>query len=138
MACTCLGDAELLGDLEARSPSRSTTRNNGEVERWAEQDPSGPISFLLKSRERFSRFGAWLAGLMGIGEVCPMSKETEYRRFAAEWFELAKRSDNQEDRTRRVTMAEAWLDLVERSRGTRPGDTVDHPLVQETFGRHRF
>jgi hypothetical protein len=67
-----------------------------------------------------------------------MSKETEYRQFAAEWFELAKRSDNQEDRTRRVTMAEAWLDLVERSRGARPGDTVDHPLVQETFGRHRF
>ena len=48
-----------------------------------------------------------------------MSKETEYRQFAAEWFELAKRSDNQEDRTRRVTMAEAWLDLVEaRGRAT--------------------
>jgi hypothetical protein len=67
-----------------------------------------------------------------------MSKEVEYRRFAAEAFELATRTDNQTDKARLIDMADAWRDLAERSRAPRSDwRTTDHPLVQETFRRYR-
>jgi hypothetical protein len=67
-----------------------------------------------------------------------MSKEVEYRRFAAEAFELATRTDNQTDKARLIDMADAWRDLAERSRAPRADwRTTDHPLVQETFRRYR-
>jgi hypothetical protein len=43
-----------------------------------------------------------------------MSLEFEYRRLAAACLELSKRAAGLADKTRLLTIAEAWLDLAER------------------------
>jgi|GraSoiStandDraft_45_1057281.scaffolds.fasta_scaffold12182_4 hypothetical protein len=43
-----------------------------------------------------------------------MSLEFEYRRLAAACLELSKRAAALADKTRLLTIAEAWLDLAER------------------------
>ena len=44
-----------------------------------------------------------------------MSSENEYRRFAAISLELAQRATELPDRTYLLLLAEAWLDLADRS-----------------------
>jgi hypothetical protein len=45
-----------------------------------------------------------------------MSKEDEYRGFAASYLQFANASANIADKTRLLSMAEAWLDLARRAR----------------------
>jgi hypothetical protein len=47
-----------------------------------------------------------------------MSKEGEYRGFAADCLQLAKTSENIADKRRLLAMAEAWLDLADRTSRT--------------------
>ncbi len=67
-----------------------------------------------------------------------MSKEAEYRAFAATCLGIATRTSDTADRTRLLAIAEAWLDLAERASQSakRPAAaTADHPLVLETLRR---
>ncbi len=69
-----------------------------------------------------------------------MSKEIEYRAFAASCLEMASKTSDGADNTRLLAMAEAWLDLAERARrlARQPtaADIPDHPMVAETLRRY--
>ena len=70
-----------------------------------------------------------------------MRKSNEYRAFAAHCLTFAKDSPNPADKTRLLTMAEAWFDLADRrSRVARqPTNKIpDHPLVLETLRRYSW
>ena len=43
-----------------------------------------------------------------------MSKDDEYRDYAARTMDLAQRASSSADKGRLLMMAEAWLDLVDR------------------------
>jgi hypothetical protein len=70
----------------------------------------------------------------------PMSsehKEVQYRGFAASCLDLAKSSPTFADKTRLLTMAEAWLNLADRVAQLAKHPVrkiVDHPLVRKTLG----
>ena len=57
-----------------------------------------------------------------------MSKESDYRRNAAEILELAGRAENSGDKVRLLSLAEKWLDLAERA----------HALARNQIGRIRL
>ena len=64
-----------------------------------------------------------------------MRKSNEYRAFAAHCLTFAKSSPDTVDKTRLLTMAEAWLDLADR----RPATKIpDHPLVLKTLSRYSW
>jgi hypothetical protein len=68
-----------------------------------------------------------------------MNKQDDYRRNAADTMQLAQRASSSEDKGRRLKLAEAWLDLADRARGTarrlrRPSSL--HPLVREKLDRY--
>ena len=68
-----------------------------------------------------------------------MRKSSEYRAFAAHCLTFAKDSPNTADKTRLLTLAEAWFNLADRrSRAVqRPANKIpDHPLVLKTFRPH--
>ena len=44
-----------------------------------------------------------------------MSKEDEYRDAAIQMVELAQKAQTASDKSRLMTLAEAWLDLAERA-----------------------
>ena len=44
-----------------------------------------------------------------------MSKEHEYRRYAAVTLALAQRANSNADKSRLLVMADAWLDLADRA-----------------------
>ncbi len=44
-----------------------------------------------------------------------MSSEKQYRRFAAASLDLSERGTNSADKIRVLILAEAWLDLAERT-----------------------
>ena len=70
-----------------------------------------------------------------------MSKSNEYRAFAARCLTFAKNSPNTADKTRLLTMAEAWFDLADRRTRVvkRPATkTPDHPLVLKTLRRYSW
>ena len=70
-----------------------------------------------------------------------MRKSNEYRAFAAHCLTFAKNSPNTADKTRLLTMAEAWLDLADRRTRVvkRPAFQIaDHPLVLETLRRYSW
>ena len=63
-----------------------------------------------------------------------MNKEDDYRRNAADTVRLAQHASSSEDKGRLLKLAEAWLDLADRTRKTakrlrRPA--ILHPLVQK-------
>ena len=63
-----------------------------------------------------------------------MSKVDDYRRNAAETVQLAQRAATTFDKGRLLKLAEAWLDLADRTRRVtrtirRPKDL--HPLIRE-------
>jgi hypothetical protein len=65
-----------------------------------------------------------------------MSNEDEYRRLAAASLDSAKNTRDTAAKTRRLVMAEAWIELADRS-----GQTLqrqfhgvgDHPLVRRVL-----
>jgi hypothetical protein len=71
-----------------------------------------------------------------------MSSESEYRRWAAASFDLAKRAAVLGDRARLLLIAEAWLDLADRigrasrrvARQAVDETAAEHPLVTSAFG----
>jgi hypothetical protein len=66
-----------------------------------------------------------------------MSKEDEYRGFAASCLKFANASASIADRTRLLVMAEAWLDLAgraSRSAKQHARQIAEHPLVRNIFG----
>jgi hypothetical protein len=70
-----------------------------------------------------------------------MRKSNEYRAFAAHCLTFAKDSPNTADKTRLLTMAEAWFDLADRRNRvvSRPANKIpDHPLVLKTLRRYSW
>jgi hypothetical protein len=70
-----------------------------------------------------------------------MRKSNEYRAFAAHCLTFAKSTPNTADKTRLLTMAEAWFDLADRRTRLvkRPATKIpDHPLVLKTLLRHSW
>ena len=66
-----------------------------------------------------------------------MSKEAEYRSFAATCLEVAKKTSDSFDKARLLAVAEAWLSLAQRaSRPAQPHaeDIAEHPLVRSILG----
>ena len=60
-------------------------------------------------------------------------KKNEYRRLAAASLDSAAHTPDGADKTRRLVMAEAWLDLADRTMQTAASDVRrfgDHPLVR--------
>jgi hypothetical protein len=67
-----------------------------------------------------------------------MNKEDDYRRNAADTVRLVQCASSSEDKGRLLKLAEAWLDLANRtrtaaSRSRRP--VILHPLVQKKLHR---
>jgi hypothetical protein len=70
-----------------------------------------------------------------------MTKEDDYRRNAAETFDLAHRAGTSADKGRLLRLAENWLDLADRAaRLTKrfgpkrhPEFGPEHPLVRKAF-----
>ena len=74
-------------------------------------------------------------------EALTVSKQDDYRRYAAETVDLATRASSTADKRRLLAMAEAWLDLADRAhklmRG-RASRVDEHPLLTSKLGRdHR-
>jgi len=66
-----------------------------------------------------------------------MSKIDEYRSFAAVCLDLAKSAADRTDKTRLLLMAEAWLDLADRTAALIKSPLrrfVEHPLVCRALG----
>jgi hypothetical protein len=49
-----------------------------------------------------------------MGTDNPMSKQDDYRAYAAELLDLASRAASTSDKGRLLAVAEAWLDLADR------------------------
>ena len=66
-----------------------------------------------------------------------MSKEDEYRGFAASYLKVANATGNIAEKTRLLAMAEAWLDLAgraSRSAKQHARQLAEHPLVRRVLG----
>jgi hypothetical protein len=62
----------------------------------------------------------------------PVTKEENYRRYAAELVDLASRTESNQQKRRLLAMAEAWLDLADRARRLSVQKTKrlkEHPLI---------
>jgi len=67
-----------------------------------------------------------------------MTKEDEYRRFAARSLELAGRTSDLRDKRHLLAMAEAWLNLADRTARLvkQPQVSVgEHPAVRARLGQ---
>src|SRR5262249_18447690 len=60
----------------------------------------------------FPGHSKWMAAPTGFGGR--MSKEDEYRRYAAALLDLAKRASNDHDKKRLLVISEAWLNLADK------------------------
>jgi hypothetical protein len=68
-----------------------------------------------------------------------MSKENDYRRNAADTMQLAQRASPNEDKVRLLRLAEAWLNLADRTCSTARRlrwPSVLHPLVRKKLDQH--
>jgi hypothetical protein len=66
-----------------------------------------------------------------------MGKTNEYKSFAAACLDLANATTDRINKTRLLLMAEAWLDLADRTAALirRPvRKLAEHPLVRRTLG----
>jgi len=62
-----------------------------------------------------------------------MSREVEYRRYAAALLDLAKRAGDAADKFRLVIMADAWVKLADKiGRSRWPRDATRHEHGQRT------
>ncbi len=69
-----------------------------------------------------------------------MARQDEYRRFAAAALDLATRAGNQMDKSRLVSIAEAWLRLADRATelpSCQFRRMAEHPKIRAAFGRMR-
>lgn len=69
----------------------------------------------------------------------PMTKDDDYRKNAAETVQLAQRAVSTSDKVRLLRLAEAWLDLADRTRRVKPnlrGQKYLHPLIREKLDRY--
>jgi hypothetical protein len=69
-----------------------------------------------------------------------VSKPDEYRRFAATALDMAEKASDPGGKKRLVDIAEAWLNLAERSnhQPLRSDQRLgEHPLITATLGRDR-
>jgi hypothetical protein len=65
-----------------------------------------------------------------------MSLKNEYRKYAAYSLDLASKQPDSADKSRLLSMTEAWLDLADRiaQRVKKRRATIDHPLVVKVLG----
>ena len=67
-------------------------------------------------------------------------KQDDYRKNAAETVDLAHRATSLGDKGRLLALAEAWLNLADRSHRTgkrHARKSKEHPLIQAKFGRNQ-
>jgi hypothetical protein len=67
-----------------------------------------------------------------------MSKQDEYRQFAADALDMAGKASGIDSKTRLLNMADAWLNLADRAdrEPKRPHHpSREHPLVTKVLGR---
>jgi hypothetical protein len=70
----------------------------------------------------------------------PVTREDDYRRFAAQSLDLASRTSNLKDKTHLLAMTEAWLNLADRIArlAKRPKVSIgEHPGVSARLGREQ-
>jgi hypothetical protein len=68
-----------------------------------------------------------------------MSKENDYRRNAADTMQLAQRASPNVDKVRLLRLAEAWLNLADRTCSTARRlrwPSVLHPLVRKKLDQY--
>jgi len=73
----------------------------------------------------------------GNGDTNPMSREDDYRTFAARSLELAGRTSNLKDKSHLLAMAEAWLNLADKiARLVKsPKERIgEHPAIRARLG----
>lgn len=66
----------------------------------------------------------------------------EYRRFAVGFIDLAKQQEDMAEKTRHLIVAEAWLDLTERTTQSRDKtgearELIERPLIAARVLRYR-
>lgn len=65
------------------------------------------------------------------GDLSEMSREVEYRRYAAALVDLAKRAATAADKARLLVMAEAWLalagNIARLTKRRRPSERMQYP-----------
>jgi hypothetical protein len=69
----------------------------------------------------------------GNADGNPVTKEDDYRRFAAHTLELAGRTSNLKDKGHLLAMAEAWLNLADKIARLVRGPKVridEHPAIR--------
>jgi hypothetical protein len=67
-----------------------------------------------------------------------MTREDEYRKYAADMVEMAQRVSLSSDKGRLLAMAEAWLNLADRTQEVARRHATklrEHPLIKTKFGR---
>jgi hypothetical protein len=68
----------------------------------------------------------------------PVTREDDYRRFAAQTLDLACRTSNLKDKRHLLAMTEAWLNLADKIARLvkRPKVSIgEHPAISERLGR---
>lgn len=76
----------------------------------------------------------------GNGDSNPVSREDDYRTFAARTLELAGRTSDLKDKSHLLAMAEAWLNLADKIARlvNRPKVRIgEHPAVRARLGPER-
>ena len=66
-----------------------------------------------------------------------MSKEAEYRKNAASLLDLAKRANNNHDRTRLLVISQAWLKLADKLSRLAGRRKTTERLFRQTLGENR-
>jgi len=83
---------------------------------------------------------------LGPGERAPgpfvqaansMSKEYEYRKYAASLLELAMRAASKVDKTRLLLMSDAWLHLADKISVLAPRRQPAEWLIREVVGEDK-
>jgi hypothetical protein len=73
-------------------------------------------------------------------EKNPVTREDDYRRFAAQTMELASRTSDLKDKRHLLAMTEAWLNLADRIARLvkQPKASIgEHPAVSARLGREQ-
>jgi hypothetical protein len=73
-------------------------------------------------------------------EKNPVTREDDYRRFAAQTLDLAGRTSDLKDKSHLLAMTEAWLNLADKVARLvkRPKVSVgEHPAVSARLGREQ-
>jgi hypothetical protein len=103
-------------------------------------EPQKPRLFVaLRQHRQFSkiRLERLARGSMLRARVGFMSKQDEYRQFAADALDMAGKAAAIDSKTRLLNMADAWLNLADRAdrEPKRPRHpSREHPLVTKVLG----